>query len=131
MPPAYVDNPICPNYDTRMAIITTSKLMPGMVLKSAVSDITGRLLLGKGVEVCRKHLTIFKSWGITEVDIEGDVEGEAVEEDGVIQVDEETLNKAREELQELFAFADLNNSPVTKEIFRLSVKHKIDRLKGV
>ena len=101
-----------------------------MVLKRAVNDITGRLLLGEGVEICHKHITIFKSWGITEVDIEGEVETEAVEEDVVIQVDEETLYKAKEELQELFAFTDLNNSPVTKEIFRLSVQHKIDRLNG-
>ena len=114
-----------------MAIIPTNKVTPGMALKSAVNDITGRLLLGKGVEICHKHLTIFKSWGITEVDIEGEVEGEAVEEDAVVQVDEETLYKAREELQELFSFTDLNNSQVTKEIFRLSVQHKIDRLKGV
>ncbi len=114
-----------------MAIIPTNKLTPGMVLKSAVNDMTGRLLLGEGVEICQKHITIFKSWGITEVDIEGDVEGEAVEEDVVTQVDEETLYKAMEELQELFAFTDLNNSPVTKELFRLSVQHKIDRLNGV
>ncbi|MBF0558067.1 MAG: hypothetical protein HQL08_04745 [Nitrospirae bacterium] len=114
-----------------MAIIPTNKLMPGMVLKSAVNDITGRLLLGKGVEIGQKHLTIFKTWGITEVDIEGDVEDDAVKEDGVIQVDEETLCKAREEVLELFAFTDMDNSTITKEIFHLSVQHKIDRLNGV
>lgn len=101
-----------------------------MVLKSDVNDITGRLLLGQGVEICWKHVTILKTWGITEVDIEGDVEGDAVEE-AVIQVDEETLNRVRKELEELFAFTDLINSPVTKEIFRLSVQHKINRLHGV
>ncbi len=113
-----------------MAIIPTSKVAPGMVLKNAVNDITGRLLLGKGVEICHKHLTILKSWGITEVDIEGDAEGGAVEY-VVIKVDDETLFKLNKELQELFAFTDLNNSQVTKEIFRLSVQHKIDRLNGV
>ncbi|MBF0505807.1 MAG: hypothetical protein HQL09_03130 [Nitrospirae bacterium] len=114
-----------------MAIIPTNKLTPGMVLKSAVNDITGRLLLGEGVEICRKHITIFKSWGVTEVDIEGDAEGGDVQEDVVIQVDEETLYKAKKEIQELFVFNDLNNSPVTEEIFRLSVQNKIDRLHGV
>ncbi len=101
-----------------------------MVLKSAVKDITGRLLLGGGVAICWKHITIFKAWGITEVDIEGDAEGEAVEE-VVAQVDEETLDRVRKELEELFALTDLNNSPVTQEIFRLSVQHKIDRLHGL
>jgi hypothetical protein len=113
-----------------MAIISINKLAPGMVLKSAAKDITGRLLLEKGVEIYEKHITIFKTWGLTEVDVEGDVEGDNVEE-VTIQVDEETLYKATKELQDLFAFADLNNSPVTKEIFRLSLQHKIDRLSGV
>ncbi len=113
-----------------MAIIPTNKLTPGMVLKSAVYDITGRLLLGEGAEICWKHITIFKTWGITEVEIEGDVDGDAVE-DAVIQADEETLYMVRKELEELFSFTDLNNSPVTKEIFRLSVKYKIDRIHGV
>jgi hypothetical protein len=113
-----------------MAIIPTSKLTHGMVLKNAVKDITGLLLLGEGIEICGKHITILKTWGITEVDIEGDVKGDAVE-DVVIQVDEETLYKSEKELQELFTFTDLNNSPVTKEIFRLSVQHKTGILKGV
>ncbi|MGD0281494.1 MAG: hypothetical protein ABSB95_03940 [Dissulfurispiraceae bacterium] len=113
-----------------MAIIPTDKLAPGMVLKSAVNDITGRLLLGKGVEIGQKHLTIFKSWGITEVDIEGDVE-DNVAEYVVIKVDEETLLKLNKEMQALFAFTDLDNSQVTKEIFRLCVQHKIDSLNGV
>jgi hypothetical protein len=113
-----------------MAIIPTNKLTPGMVLKSPVNDITGRLLLGEGVEICLKHLNIFKSWGITEVDIEGDVEGDSVE-DFVVEVDEATLLEAKKEMEELFAFTDVSNSAVTKEIFRLSVQHKIDSLSGV
>lgn len=106
-----------------MAIIPTAKLAPGMVLKSAVNDITGLLLLGEGIEIRGKHITIFKTWGIAEVDIEGDFKGDSVE-DAVVQVDEDTLCRAEKELRELFAFTDLHNSPVTKEIFRLSVQHK-------
>jgi hypothetical protein len=113
-----------------MAIIPTAKLAPGMVLKSAVNDITGLLLLSEGIEICGKHITILKTWGITEVDIEGDVKSDS-DEGAVIQVDEDTLCRVENELRELFAFTDLDNSPVTKKIFRLSVQHKAGIPRGV
>lgn len=112
-----------------MAIISTTKLLPGMVLKSAVKDITGRLLLGEGVEISEKHINIVKAWGIFEVDIAGEVTDEAVQV-GEIEIDDETRRKVEKELQELFVFTDLSNSSITKEIFRLSFQHKVDRLKG-
>ena len=113
----------------QMAIISTTKLLPGMVLKSAVKDITGRLLLGEGVEISEKHINIVKAWGIFEVDIAGEVTDEAVQV-GEIEIDDETRRKVEKELQELFVFTDLSNSSITKEIFRLSFQHKVDRLKG-
>jgi hypothetical protein len=113
-----------------MAIIPIIKLKPGMVLKSAAIDTTGRLLLGEGAEIAQKHITLFKTWGMTEVDIEGDVEaGEA--EDISTQVDEETLQRTEKELQELFIFTDLTNSQVIKEIFRVSMQLKTGMLREV
>lgn len=100
-----------------------------MVLKNAVNDVTGQLLLGEGVEIISKHITILKTWGVTEVEIEGDAQGDAVE-DALTQVDEEALHNAEKELQKLFGLADLENSSVTKEIFRLTVRHKAEMLGG-
>lgn len=52
-----------------MAIISIDLLEVGMVLKSAVCDRSGRLLLPAGSDLTDKHLKIFRTWGITEADI--------------------------------------------------------------
>ena len=43
-----------------------------MILSSDVKDRGGRALLKAGVELTEKHLKIFKTWGITHIEIEGD-----------------------------------------------------------
>lgn len=53
-----------------MAIIRTSEVTPGMVLAVDARDMSGRLLLAAGGEVTPKHLKIFKTWGVTEVDVQ-------------------------------------------------------------
>jgi len=54
-----------------MALITTDDLAAGMLLKSAVNDRNGRLLLPAGTELSDKHLKIFRTWGVTSADIDG------------------------------------------------------------
>jgi len=43
-----------------------------MILSSDVKDRGGRALLKAGIELTEKHLKIFKTWGITHIEIEGD-----------------------------------------------------------
>ena len=49
-----------------------------MELNSDVVDRQGRVLLKKGVVLTEKHLRVFNTWGILEVDIKGDVDVEEV-----------------------------------------------------
>ncbi len=53
-----------------MAIKRLSEISPGMVLAGDVRDMSGRLLLSTGGEISKKHLRIFKMWGVSEADIE-------------------------------------------------------------
>ena len=63
-----------------MGVIPTSKLESGMVLAGEVEDVNGRLLLAKGEEIQPSHIRVLKMWGVSEVDIVGDVEtGDSVE----------------------------------------------------
>lgn len=54
-----------------MGLVTLDNLEIGMVLASDVLDRNGRMLLGAGAELNQKHLTIFRTWGVAEVDIAG------------------------------------------------------------
>ena len=49
-----------------------------MELNSDVVDRQGRVLLKKGVILTEKHLRVFNTWGVLEVDIKGDVDVQEV-----------------------------------------------------
>ena len=52
-----------------MSHISIDQLKPGMVLATDVTDTNGRLLLSKEQSIAHKHLTIFKMWGVPEVQV--------------------------------------------------------------
>lgn len=52
-----------------MAKISTSDLVPGMIVKKDIKDRNGRVLLNKDSIVKISHLRILKMWGVYEVDI--------------------------------------------------------------
>ena len=101
-------------------------LVPGMKLKSDVKDINGRLLLPSGKDISEKHLTVFRAWGITEVD----VHGPAPDKDEPVPNEEENpllIKIAEEELCIAFRHTDTGNHAV-REIFRLSVVRRAGML---
>ncbi|MDB9744062.1 hypothetical protein OAA91_00885 [Fibrobacterales bacterium] len=54
-----------------MARLSLSDLKEGMVLeKPALAN--GRVILGEGMELTKKHLNIFKTWGVNEIYVVGD-----------------------------------------------------------
>ena len=61
-----------------MGIVNINDVEAGMVLLSEVSNKHGNVLLKPGDELAEKTIMLLKSWGITEVDIEGH-DGDAVE----------------------------------------------------
>ena len=61
-----------------MGIVNINDVEAGMVLLSEVSNKHGNVLLKPGDKLAEKTIMLLKSWGITEVDIEGH-DGDAVE----------------------------------------------------
>ncbi len=103
-----------------MGLIAVDDLQQGMVLAENVVDVNSRLLLKKGGAIEPKHIRMFKMWGIGEVHIHGDVDGDG--ETGSCQnpaKSEETI----ERITDLYRFNDLNH-PVIKQLFTLSVQHR-------
>ena len=106
-----------------MATVRLDQLAPGMILGEHVKDRNGRILLAAGNILNARHLTIFKAWGISEVDIKGDREDMPAADS---KIDPEILAKAEAEASVLFRYADLQQS-TAKELFRLCVLKHLKR----
>jgi hypothetical protein len=111
-----------------MGKVSVSNLKPGMTLESDVLDITGRLLLGSGTEIDERHIRIFKTWGIVEVDIQG-VEESRTETDDDFHADITIVNQAKKDLLQIFRHTDLV-SPVIRELFRIALDNRVRAMMG-
>jgi len=106
-----------------VGLLTLDNLSEKMVLKSAVHDRSGRLLLGGGIELTARHLRMLRMWGVLEADIESidDQVGGPTPSD---EIDPVRLAAAENELRGLFRNTDLS-SPVMGELFRLCLLRKV------
>lgn len=107
-----------------MAMMPVDSLEEGMVLAADVLDRNGRMLLGAGAELTRKHLMTFKTWGVDRVVVVG---GEETVEQGAAlpaDIDPEALEAAREKLLPLFVVAGTDH-PVMQELLQLAAVRKV------
>jgi HD-like signal output (HDOD) protein len=100
-----------------MGIIHINKLETGMVLTDEVRDLSGRLLLGKGKTIQQNHLRVFKTWGVTEINILDNNDGR---EGTKPNFDPDQYKETIEITHHVFSHNNLDH-PAVKEIFRLSV----------
>ena len=95
-----------------MKPVGIEELKPGMILERPVKNHQGVLLLEAGARITKKNIRIFKSWGVTEFIVKGQVDRET---DSAGQP-EPRIN-ASEEIQLKEKFADVLDDPVMVEIF--------------
>jgi len=98
-----------------------------MVLSRNVCDRSGRLLLPAEAELTEKHFSIFRMWGVLEVEIVG----ETVVEDGPEipaneEIAPELLAEARAEVERLFVYNDPQH-PAIKELMRICTERRASR----
>jgi HD-like signal output (HDOD) protein len=112
-----------------MAIVHTDNIKDNMILSEEVKDIKGRLLLKKGQQMGPSHIRILKMWGVTEVNVAGEEEGEKETESAI---DQKQIEKTREDVRQNFRHVDLNH-PAARELFRLAVQFRTgeDSSKGI
>jgi len=91
----------------------------GMTLANDVHDRAGRLLLGAGVELSRKHLVVLRTWGVMEVDIVGGPD----DDQGSHLPAEITQDQLDSAMAPLFSKSDTHH-PVMRELFRLAALRK-------
>jgi len=94
-----------------MAKILVDNIEVGMELSSDVIDRQGRILLKSGVELNEKHLRVFNTWGILEVDVKGSGAQEEVQK----VYSPELIEEARQYVTSLFQHND-ESHPVIKNL---------------
>ena len=104
-----------------MARIRTNDLKPGMILLEDAVHSNGRVLLKAGAVLTEKHIKIFKTWGVINVEIQsGENNSNATPEHYSKNQIDNTIN----EMHALFLHCDMKH-PFINELFRLSVKVRL------
>ena len=57
-----------------MIRVNIADLKPGMVLAHSVRNHQGVMLLGAGAKITKKNIRIFKSWGVIDVSVAGELD---------------------------------------------------------
>ena len=93
----------------------------GMVTATEVKDRMGRILLTSGKTITSKHLKVFKTWGITEINIVS-AQGSTFDAE---KKEQKILVKPSiiKELDNLFQFADRRH-PMVNEFYNLCLSRK-------
>lgn len=104
-----------------MGLVAVDNLKQGMVLDEDVHDMNTRLLLSKGQKIAQNHIRVLKIWGITGVSIVGSSEKN---DDSVLPIDDEHVERIKNALNLLYKKADLKNS-IIREIYKNVLIHRL------
>ena len=100
-----------------MINLNIDDLKPGMILAQPVRTHQGVLLLEAGARISKKNIRIFKSWGVLEIEIQGNpAAAKGRSGDTEIKVKESIENQLKEK------FCDVLDDPVMVEIFNAASK---------
>lgn len=100
-----------------MINVRLENLKPGMILAQPVRNHQGVLLLEAGTRISKKNIRIFKSWGVLEIAIKGNLTAaEGSSGDTEIKVKESIEIQLKEK------FCDVLDDPVMVEIFNAASK---------
>ena len=102
-----------------MGKVNLDDIKSGMILEKDVQERSGRVLLRAGTEITDRHLNIFRTWGVVDVEVESMRHEEAAAQ-AARELDPEVLKAAEEFLGPLFAHTD-SDHPAVREMKRLCV----------
>lgn len=110
-----------------MGKLSIDDIKPGMKLEKDVQERSGRVLLRAGTEITERHLNIFRTWGVAEVDIES-MSREEVAAQAAREVDPEAMLAAEPYLDPLFTRTDQDHAAI-RELKRVCVLRHIRKNK--
>nr|WP_321502824.1 HDOD domain-containing protein [uncultured Dethiosulfovibrio sp.] len=113
-----------------MALIRVDKLKEGMVVKKDVTAPTGRFIMASGATIESRHLKLLKSWGVIEVEVEGDDEPDRMPQ--IPPMSRSDLTRGVAYLDHLFSICG-RGTPVLKELSRAATIRVMNQIgqKGI
>ncbi|MBW2559641.1 MAG: hypothetical protein JRE40_02175 [Deltaproteobacteria bacterium] len=102
-----------------MGILNINDVTVGMVLAQAAKNKNGTVILGEGSALTERHITSFKTWGVTEVDIQG-VDTDQLLKEAMDALSSDVVESIEIELDALFPPVETN--PVMKELYKIVKK---------
>jgi HD-like signal output (HDOD) protein len=99
-------------------------------LTQEVRDVSGRLLLGRGMPLSDRSIGVLKAWGVAEVAVEGETAGHLADFGGSEEeVSDELAAKARDIAAARLVRNDLSH-PFIQDVFRLATARAVSLLAG-
>ena len=93
-----------------------------MIVAKPVYHHHDMLLVNEGAELTEKHIKLFKSWGITEVWVEGESKEQ---EQSFIELEKQTRESVEKDLNE--KFNEVFEDEVMAEIMKVASKQLVKR----
>ncbi len=91
----------------------------GMVVSADVKNMDDMLLIPAGCELSARHIRILQTWGVSEIQIEGEEPTSTT----LLRVSPEVLQRLQSELEAIFWDFDAA-IPVQNEIFKLALRRR-------
>ncbi len=105
-----------------MARINIKDVEPGMILSEDAVHSNGRILLKSGSKLSQNHIKIFKTWGVSTINIKNEAE-EQFKAKKRHSPDE--INRVIQQKKNIFQHCDLKH-PFINKLFRTSVKMSLE-----
>lgn len=100
-----------------MGMLDTNELAPGMIVHGDVTTPGGRLILSSGTKLEDKHIRFLQRWGISRVNIRGEIDPDALAHDNVSA---QTLSELESYLNPCFACNDIND-PLIRRVYDIGL----------
>jgi hypothetical protein len=109
-----------------MPSIKISQAKEGMALSSDAKNDNGQLLIKSGVTLTERHLSLLKSWGVTEIEVSKALLPEVAVGGPPSENDKERLLKLQDARNQLMGLMVLNKAshPLFLELIEICVKRK-------
>jgi hypothetical protein len=108
---------------SQMIRVNIEDIKPGMILARPVRNRQGVLLLDTGVRITDKNIRIFKSWGVREIFVKGELPDSSGSAGNIGSEGEESIDKQLRE-----KFSDVLDDPVMVAIFKAASKQLMQDL---
>lgn len=109
-----------------MGLLNISDVKPGMITNKPVYTPQGFLLLKEGITLNERHIRIFKSWGVLQIDIIG-VKKEDIEDIEKKKLTKQEIEDIENKLNKKFSTWKTNDE-FSKEIIRITKKIMIEEI---